>query len=139
MLICDTGPIVAALNPRDPDHERCASLLERFAHELAAPAPVVTETALFLLSSYQQDVHLRFLDSVAAGELDILDLDAADHRRVAELCRIYSDLPLDQVDASVVALAERHGLRRIASIDYRDFTIVQLADGGTLELLPGPA
>ena len=138
MLICDTGPIIAALNHRDPDHERCANLLERFAHELAAPAPVVTETALFLLNSYEPSAHLRFLDSVASGELDVLDLEPSDHRRVAQLCRTYRDLPLDQVDASVVALAERFRQSRIASIDHRDFGIVRLLDGGTLELLPGP-
>ena len=137
MLICDTGPIVAALNHRDPDHERCAALLARFAGDLASPAPVVTETALFLLSSFGPNVHLRFLDSVAAGELEVLDLEPVDHRRVAGLCRTYRDLPLDQVDASVVALAERHGQNRIASIDHRDFAIVRLADGRSLKLLPG--
>lgn len=139
MLICDTGPIIAALNERDARHESCAALLERFAGELAVPAPVVTETALFLVRTYGHEAHLRFLDSVASGELDVLDLEPVDHRRVAQLCRTYLDLELDQVDASVVALAERHRQRRVASIDYRDFTIVRLAGGGTLELLPGPA
>lgn len=136
MLICDTGPIVAALNRRDPDHEICAALLAEFAGELAVPAPVVTEAALFLFGSYGKGVHLRFLDSIAAGDFEVLDLEALDHRRVAELCRRYQDLPLDQVDASVAALAERHGQNRIASIDYRDFAVVRLADGRSLELLP---
>lgn len=137
MLICDTGPIVAALIPRDPDHESCAEVLRRFAGRLAVPAPVLTEAAVFLLGSYGERPHLRLLEAVAAAELEVLDLDHADHGRVAQLCRIYRDLPLDQVDASVVALAERHGQRRVASIDHRHFGIVRLADGRVLELLPG--
>jgi hypothetical protein len=138
VLICDTGPLVAALSRGDPDHQACATLLERFAGELAAPAPVVTETALFLLNSFGQRGHLRFLESIAAGEIEVLDLEPRDHGRVFELCRTYADLPLDQVDASVVALAEREGQQQVASLDRRDLTIVRLLDGGTLDLLPSP-
>ena len=136
MLICDSGPILAALDARDRDHEACAALLRKFAGDLAVPAGVVTEVALFLLRSYGQVRHLRFLDSVGAGEFDVLDLKPADHRRVARLCATYVDLPLDQVDASVVALAEREGTRTVASLDHRHFTIVQLVDGSVLDLLP---
>jgi hypothetical protein len=138
VLICDTGPIVAALNSRDADHAACAALLTEFAGRLAVPAPVVTETAMFLVRSYGQQPHLRFLDSVARGEFDVLDLDPRDHARIASLCRLYQDLPLDQVDASVIALAESHSQTRIASLDRRHFTIVRLADGSSLELAPEP-
>jgi len=136
LLICDSGPILAALDSRDRDHEACSALLRRFAGDLAVPAPVVTEIALFLVRSYGQKWHLRFLNSVATGELDVLDLEPTDHRRVARLCATYSDLPLDQVDASVIAIAEREQARQVASLDRRHFTIVRLADGSTLELLP---
>jgi hypothetical protein len=44
VLICDTGPIVAALNSRDADHAACAALLTEFAGQPAVPAPVVTDT-----------------------------------------------------------------------------------------------
>ncbi|MDT0320942.1 hypothetical protein [Streptomyces millisiae] len=30
MLIVDSGPLVAFLNRNDPDHERCAELLESY-------------------------------------------------------------------------------------------------------------
>lgn len=136
MLLCDTGPIVAALHRADPAHESCAQLLAQHAGELCAPAPVVTETALFLLGSYGMEPHLRFLDAIAAAEIEVIDLLPEDHRRIAALCRRYADLPLDHVDASVVATAERLGERRIATLDRRDFTVVRPADGGTLELLP---
>jgi predicted nucleic acid-binding protein len=137
VLICDTGPIVAALIAGDQDHEPCAQLLRRFAGELAVPSPVVTEAAIFLLGSYGSEPHLRWLNSVATGELEVLDLEPGDYGRVAQLCRSYQDLPLDQVDASVIALAERYGQQRVASIDHRHFSIVRLVDGGSLELLPG--
>jgi len=136
VLICDSGPILAALDARDRDHEACSELLRRFAGDLSVPAPVVTEIALFLIRSYGHERHLRFLDSVAAGELDVLDLEPADHRRVARLCATYRDIALDQVDASVIAIVEREGAHTVASLDRRHFTIVRLADGNALELLP---
>ena len=136
MLLCDTGPIVAALNRADSAHEACAALLRKHADELVAPAPVVTETALFLLASYGESAHLRFLDTVASAEIEVVDLTPEDHRQVARLCSTYRDLPLDQVDASVIVVADRLGERRVATLDRRDFTVVRLADGGTLELLP---
>ena len=136
MMICDTGPLVAALNARDPEHRVCADLLARFAGEVAAPAPVVTETALFSLRRFGADAQLLLLESVAAGEIEVLDLEPADHQRIVELCRKYRDLPLDQVDASVIAIAERLGHRTVASIDRRHFSVVRLEDGSSLELLP---
>ncbi len=136
MLLCDTGPLVAALSRRDRDHEACRDLLRRHAGELAAPAPVVTETALFALGRFGADAQTRFLDAVAGGEIEVLDLESADHLRVSELCRHYADLPLDQVDASVVALAERLGLAQVTSLDQRHLGVVRLAKGQFLELLP---
>jgi len=136
VLICDTGPLAAALSERDPRHAECSALLRSFAGRIAAPAPVVTETALFVLGKLGSEAQVRFLDSVAAGEIDVLDLQPTDHARVAALCRKYSDLPLDQVDAGVIALAERLGEHRVASLDIRHLGVVRLADGTYLELLP---
>ncbi|MGW4639903.1 hypothetical protein ACWEN6_15305 [Sphaerisporangium sp. NPDC004334] len=44
--------------------------------------------------------------------MTLLDLAEGDLARVAHLVRTYADLPLGVVDASVIAIAERLGLRR---------------------------
>ncbi len=136
MLICDTGPLAASLSRRDPHHAVCSALLRDFAGEIAAPAPVVTETALFALARLGPDAEVRFLQAVAAGELDVVELQPEDHRRVAQLCDRYADLPLDQVDASLAALAERFGQSRIASLDVRHLAVIRTASGRFLELVP---
>jgi hypothetical protein len=48
-----------------------------------------------------------FIGSVAAGELDVVDLTDADWARCRDLIVQYADLRLGLVDASVIALAER--------------------------------
>ncbi len=44
---------------------------------------------------------------------------ASEWGRVAELVERYSNLQLGMVDASVVALAERHGAEVVATLDRR--------------------
>ena len=61
-----------------------------------------------------------------------------DIRNKAEIDRRYADLRLGLVDASLVALAEQLGVRRIATRDVRDFAAVRLQDGTTFELVVHP-
>jgi predicted nucleic acid-binding protein len=63
-------------------------------------------------------------------------LTAQDLGRVADLVEQYADLGLGATDASVVVLADRHGQRRIATLDCRHFSVVRPATGGSFELIP---
>ncbi len=42
-LVLDTGPVVAALDRGDPDHEICAHLLSTCREPLALVAPTLVE------------------------------------------------------------------------------------------------
>ena len=42
-LVCDTGPLLAALDAADPDHLRCARLLTAGDEDLVVPALVLAE------------------------------------------------------------------------------------------------
>lgn len=44
---------------------------------------------------------------------------------MAELVRRYDDLPLGTTEASVIALAERLGIKQIATLDHRHFRVVR--------------
>jgi hypothetical protein len=48
----------------------------------------------------------------------------------------YLDLPLGIVDASIVALAERHRVTEIATLDRRHFTVVRPRHAPSFTLLP---
>lgn len=50
--------------------------------------------------------------------------------------RIYADLPLGAVGASVIAVAERLRLADVATLDRRHFTIVRPGHIAVLNLLP---
>lgn len=47
-MILDTGPLAAALDRDDQDHERCAELLATARGPLRVPGPVLTEVCYLL-------------------------------------------------------------------------------------------
>jgi predicted nucleic acid-binding protein len=51
----------------------------------------------------------------------------------------HADLDLGLADASVIAAAERKGVRRILTVDLRDFRVVRALDGKPFSLLPADA
>ena len=61
----------------------------------------------------------------------------ADAARCKELLLKYEDLDLGLVDAAVVATAERLNIRRILTVDERDFRAVRPARGEPFVLMPG--
>ena len=79
---------------------------------------------------------VRFLGDLAAGNLTLEPVHAADLLRMAELVARYHDLPLGSVDASVIAAAERLGITDIATLDRRHFGIIRPRHTETLNLLP---
>ncbi|GAB3243135.1 type II toxin-antitoxin system VapC family toxin [Kineosporia babensis] len=136
MIVCDTGPLVALLNADDAHHEACVNLLERERGPVLVPAPVLTEICYLTESRMGPKTEAAFLDAVAAGEFQLEQTLPSDLRRMADLVRTYADFPLGAVDASVIAVAERLGVTRVATVDHRHFRAVRPTHCAALELLP---
>jgi predicted nucleic acid-binding protein len=58
VIVCDTGPLVAALNRKDADHERCVALLEGHLGPLLVPGPVLTEVCYLLENRHSASISL---------------------------------------------------------------------------------
>lgn len=136
MLIVDTGVLVAAADRSDPRHESCAALLEDEAEPLVTTAMVVAETAYLLDRELGPHVEALFYDAIIEGQLQVADLSLPDWTRVRDLVQQYADLRLGGTDAGLVALAERLGERRLATLNLRHFTVVRPHHTTALDLLP---
>jgi predicted nucleic acid-binding protein len=68
--------------------------------------------------------------------LTLLALEADDLPRIEDLMRKYRDLPMDLADAALVRVAEREKIRRIFTLDRRDFQIYRPAKIGRFSILP---
>lgn len=136
MLLVDTNVWLAAGDRRSTRHADCSALLAEHAGELAAPVPVIAESAWLLLDRGGSDAQAGFVGMITSGRLEPLDLTAVDWARVLELVGVYADLQLDVIDASMIAVAERLGLTTIATLDHRDFRVVRPAHCDAFELVP---
>lgn len=125
MLIVDAGPLYAAAATADRNHGRSVELLSNAERPLLVPALVVTEVSYLLADRIGAHAELAFSRSIADGELVVEPVLDAEWDRIAGLTEQYLDLPLGMVDASVVALAERHRAVTIATLDHRHFSVVR--------------
>lgn len=134
MILIDAGPLVALINTADRDHEACKSALERLSEPLGTVWPAVTEAMYLLRGSWIAQKAL--CDMLEEHAVEILSLTAADLPRIRELMQKYRDLPMDLADAALVRVAERERIRRVFTLDRRDFTIYRPAGLGRFAILP---
>lgn len=135
-LILDTGPLLAALDAADPDHGPCARLVSDAREDLVIPVLVLAELDYWCARRLGPDAWLIFLDDVLGGAYRIEPPTHADLARSRELQATYQDLSIGVVDATVIALAERFGETKVATLDHRHFAAVRPAHTSAFELLP---
>ncbi len=136
MLIVDTGVLLASADSADPDHDRCALLIASESGDLIASPLVIAETTYLIGRQLGARAEAAFVRAVAADEIVMEQLTKRDLERVARLVEQYVDLSLGATDASVIALAERHGQDTVATLDRRHFSVVRSATGSVFQLVP---
>jgi predicted nucleic acid-binding protein len=134
IAIVDTGALYAAARVDDPDHKRCASVLEDPSLDLVVPALVVAEACYLLGTRHGSATEARFLRGLA--EVEIEAPEPEDWPRIAALVERYGDFPLGGTDASVAVLAERLGTDLIVTLDRRHFAALRTSGGRPFRLLP---
>ena len=133
-VLVDTGPLVALLDRSDPYHLTCQETLSSLDDSLVTVWPVVTE-AMYMLRAYWQAQEALW-EMIEIGVVEILPLGIDDVPRMKQLMRKYRDLPMDLADAALVRVAERERLRRIFTLDRRDFQIYRPSRIGRFVILP---
>lgn len=139
MIVCDTGPLVAAAISDDAHHSACVDLfttLRLARRRILVPAPVVAEVGYLLGRDGGPRIESQFLKTLADNTFHPVDITDEDYRRAAELVLIYEDLPLGTTDATVLAVCERLGVAELATLDRRHFTVVRPRHVQALTLLP---
>jgi len=135
-LVLDTGPILALLDSADPAHAACVSLVESTREALVVVAPTLVEVDYWIRKRLRPEVWTIFVEDLAAGAYRLESPGVDDLVRIAELERAYASLELGMVDAAVIAVCERLGERKVATLDRRHFGVVQPRHCKRLRLLP---
>jgi uncharacterized protein len=135
-LALDTSVLLAALDGSDPDHGRCAELIGGSSENLVVPALVLSELDYWCYERLTAEVWQAFLEDILAGAYSVQSPTEADLRRCLELQRDYADLAVGVVDASLLALVERLGEPKVATLDHRHFATMRPSHIEALKLLP---
>jgi predicted nucleic acid-binding protein len=127
-IVVDAGPLIALFDRNDRHHRRAVEFVRTCQSHLVTNLPVLTEATFMLRFSVeaQRDLLMWAHQSVE------IDGATTDLPRIAALLEKYRDMPADFADASLVALAERLNLRRVASTD-RDFAVYRRLGNRTFE------
>lgn len=135
-LIIDTGPLFAALDRHDQDHDACARLLRESPDELVIPSPVLPELDYLVHERLYPAVFVGVLDDIIAGAYRLEHPTDEDVVRARELCQRYADSDVGFVDAAVLAIVERLNEPKLATLDHRHFRMMRPRHVDALTLLP---
>ncbi len=132
LILADTSGVMALLDTRHVLHEET----KRYLPDLLVPSAILCEVDYLASIRFGSRVARRFLAGVAEEKIPFLNADLQDVQLTYALMERYADADIGFVDASIVALAERHKIRRVLTLDRKHFSFVQAPTLGYLELLP---
>jgi uncharacterized protein len=135
-LVLDTGVLYASLDRSDAHHNACRSLIEQVEETLIVPAPVLVEVDYWIHERLTPGALVALLQDIVDGAYKVEALNLDDYRRVSELCDRYAGSDIGFVDAAVLAIAERLGETKLATIDHRHFGMLRPRHVDHLMLLP---
>lgn len=133
-VLVDAGPLVALLDRSDDRHEEVVEALKTIRDPLVSVWPALVE-AMYLLS-FSWRAQKALWELIEMGTIKLLLLDETDIEPMKNLMEKYRDLPMDMADAALVRVAEREGIRRVLTLDQKDFSVYRLARKGSFTLLP---
>ena len=135
MTLLDAGPLIAIIDRDDRDHVKCVDALHRLNGPLLTTWPAFTEAAYLLGDRVGWQGQELLWRLVLRNDLILAELPEAALRRSRDLMEKYRDVPMDLADATLVALAELHGVTRIFTLDS-DFQVYRLRGRKRFEILP---
>ncbi|MEM9567016.1 MAG: PIN domain-containing protein [Cyanobacteria bacterium P01_E01_bin.34] len=133
--LCDTSPLVALINRKDPAHGSCKQALSSLDAPLVTTWSCFTE-AMYLLGRYGGWPAQQILWGYVDEELLSIQANTSEElSRMHFLMRQYRDKPMDLADASLVAIAETLNQRLIFSLDS-DFQTYRFKGKQAFEIVP---
>jgi predicted nucleic acid-binding protein len=135
-ILIDTSALYALANRDDPHHQRLVERLRSDAPAVVVPQPVLPEICYLIGSRRGPTAEADFLAGLLTAGWRVEPATSGDLTRAVELMRTYADAAIGFVDASVVAIAERLGIRQVWTLDRRDFSLVRPRHVEAFDLVP---
>jgi predicted nucleic acid-binding protein len=137
LIVLDTSVALAFMNRRDAAHARVREWMEGVDEELCTTPLIVAELDHLLSSQGGASAANALRDDLDRGAYAVEWWPSAIHETIAA-ARRYESMELGLADASLLALAARHGTLEIATLDERHFRALRPLSGkaGAFTLMP---
>ena len=135
-MIADSGALYALYDKRDSNPRAVREALRAEDGPILIPAALLSEIDYLLRVKIGFAAEQRFLEGIEKGAFTVEPFTIADATFCRKLLAQYEDLDLGLADASVIATAERLGIRTILTVDERNFRAVRTSKGESFVLLP---
>ena len=131
-VLVDTGPIVAQLDRRQPEHDQCVEVMRDLREPLLTCEAVIAEACHLVrqLSGARTDL----LKDVALQRFMVAYSLAERATQVGRLMAKYADLPMDLADACLLDMATVFNTGRILTLDA-DFRVYRWGRNRPFDLL----
>ncbi|MGQ0625077.1 MAG: PIN domain-containing protein [Sporichthyaceae bacterium] len=133
-MLLDTSGLLAALFAEQPAHQACKRTVEALQSPGLLSPFVLAELDFMITSRAGYSASLAMLDEVAQGAYVLMPFSAEQVGRARIIAARYRDLEVGLTDASIVVLAQDHGIEDLLTLDERHFRV--LAAETPLRLLP---
>jgi uncharacterized protein len=132
----DSGFLYALFDAEDDHYAAVHAVREMDDSKVLIPDVVLVEATFLARRSGRIQPVLNFLETVIISDFELIALTRDDIIRARAIMADYRASFFDFVDCCVMALAERHKITRIYTIDWRDFRIFRPKHCEYLDILP---
>ena len=134
--LVDTSVLYALTDSAERQHGQCVAALSAEPEAIIVPQPVLPEICYLIASRLGSSKEAAFLRGLLASDWRLEPMNAEDLSRTAAIMEDYADAELGFVDAAITAIAERLAVKRVYTLDRRDFQLVKPAHVAAFEVLP---
>jgi predicted nucleic acid-binding protein len=135
MILVDTGPLVAIVDPNDDAHDRSVAAMDALPLEgLATTWACFTESIYLLGTAGSFALQADLWRLWRQGYIDLIQVSDDEAELAALLMEQYQDHPMDLADATLVAVADVRGWRKVFTLDTHFFSF-RLRDGSVLDII----
>ena len=134
--IIDTSFLFALTNSNDKNHKACLTVAQQMRGRFIIPMSVLPEISYLLDSRLGHHVMREFITQVQQPAWTLTPVTEKDLERSSQILQQYSDVRIDFVDTTIVAVAERLKVTRILTLDKRHFRVIRPLHCDAFTLLP---
>lgn len=138
MILLDTSGLLAAIDASQNWHAQAAASLAAAAPPRLLSSFVLAELDYLLAAQVGEAARTGLLREVERGAYTLAPMSAGDVGIARVVIEQHADLGISLADASIVVLAQRHGLVDVLTLDQRHFRVLT-NEGRPFRVLPADA